>query len=170
MITREKVHRSRYLSGRVQRWHTWPTLHKPNVAEHQCRVAQIYCEIFGLPRAEVLYYCIHHDVGEQYAGDVPFGAKTRVPGFRECINAAEEMGRQQQGVTLPQLTYTEWKKFKICDLLEMYEFSMCELNMGNRYASVPAADTRGLALKNAGAIDCMSAVENWINDVKEKLG
>jgi len=166
MPTREQVHKSRYLAGQVARWHTWPTLRKPNVAEHQCRVAQIYCEVFGIPRAEVLYYCLHHDMGEQFAGDVPFGGKHRVEGYGEAVNTAEMLGLEQQEITLPDLTAIEWSKFKICDLLEMYEFSLYEFNMGNSYASIPMQDTRKLVLEMADKILEYSPVHKFITKIK----
>jgi len=166
MPTREQVHKSRYLAGQVVRWHTWPTLRKPNVAEHQCRVAQIYCEVFGIPRAEVLYYCLHHDMGEQFAGDVPFGGKHRVEGYGEAVNTAEMLGLEQQGITLPELTSVEWSRFKVCDLLEMYEFSLHELTMGNQYASIPMTDTRKIVLQLAEGIDEHENVYNWMARIK----
>lgn len=161
VITREKVYRSRYLAGQVRRWHTWPTIRSPNVAEHCCRVAQIYCEVFGLPRAEVLYYCLYHDNGELYAGDVPFGAKRRVSGYAEVTNEAEKIGLAAQGVVMPQLTELEWTRFKICDLLEMHEFSLHECRLGNQYAETPCRDTNLAALDLADKIDGRAAVQQW---------
>lgn len=165
-MKRESVHRSRYLSGRVMRWHTWPTIHKPNVAEHQCRVAQIYCELWGLPRAEVLYYCINHDRGEQWAGDVPFGGKSRVPGLADAIEQAETEGLGLQGVVLPELEEHEKLKFKICDMLEMMEFCVCEHNMGNKFAEVPYNDLEVKVLVIAQKLCDTMKVVHWIEGLQ----
>ena len=164
-MKRDDIHRNGYLSGRVVRWHTWPTLHKPNVAEHQCRVAQIYCELWGLPRAEVLYYCINHDRGEQFAGDVPFGGKDRAPGFRVALAEAEGMGLGWQGVELPDLDPQEYKRFKICDMLEMTEFCICEMRMGNTFADVPLGDLQRKIMVLAGELCETLRVHNWIGSL-----
>lgn len=134
MINNEDVMTSRQLAGRVTRYHTWPMIRRPTVAEHAARVATLYCELWGLPRAEVLYYCLHHDNGELAAGDVPFGAKRRVPGMADAANVAEKMGLLSLGVQMPELTEQEHKQFKMADYLEMWECAVVEANMGNRYA------------------------------------
>lgn len=169
MITRDLVHANKHLSNRVQRWHTWPTLHKPNVGEHQCRVAQIYCELWGLPRAEVLYYCINHDRGEQYSGDVPFGAKTRVDGLGEAVNHAEKLGLEKQGVELPELTRNEWTKFKVCDLMEMLEFCHVEHMMGNNLADVPFKDLLEKIREHAYQLCETAKVDTYVNTIR-RLG
>src|SRR4051794_2810067 len=101
MELRGMVMRSRYIAGTVVRYHTWPTLRKPTVAEHCWRVACIYVELFGLPRAEVLYYALHHDSGELAAGDLPFNSKGRVPGLREAMDASEAEGLTTLEIQLP---------------------------------------------------------------------
>lgn len=163
-MNRDQVHESRYLAGQVRRWHTWPTLRKPTVAEHQCRVAQIYCELWGLPRAEVLYYCLHHDQGEQFAGDVPFGGKHRVEGYGEAVNAAENLGLAAQKITLPELTKTEWHRFKICDMLEMWEFCLHEQRMGNTYMSAPLQDLMRKVREMADELADWRRIDNWIRE------
>jgi 5'-deoxynucleotidase YfbR-like HD superfamily hydrolase len=146
---REKTMRSRYIAGTVVRYHTWPTLRKPTVAEHCWRVACIYTELFGLPRAEVLYYCLHHDSGELSAGDVPFPVKNNVPGLREAMEVSEEQGLQKLGITLPSLTEDETRRVKISDLLEMHEFGAHEVAMGNTFAMPVLEDTFRAAAKIA---------------------
>lgn len=164
-MNRTQIHQCGYLSGRVVRWHTWPTIHKPNVAEHQCRVAQIYCELWGLPRAEVLYYCISHDRGEQFAGDVPFGGKSRVVGLEDAIETAEFLGLEQQGVALPDLSPQEHLKFKICDMLEMVEFCLCEHRMGNKFAEVPLIDLQKKIMDYADRLYERLKVHHWIGSL-----
>ncbi len=112
-------------------------IRRPTVAEHQNRVTTLYVELFGMPRAEVLYYCSVHDMGEQRAGDTPYGAKRLVPELAQAVNEAEKIGYADLGITLPELTAEEFRRFKICDLLEMYETALVELRMGNTYAKPP---------------------------------
>ncbi len=131
-MRRDEMMASRQLAGRVVRWHTWPMLRRPTVAEHASRVATLYVELWGMPRAEVLYYALCHDHGEFTAGDTPYSAKELVPGLRENLNQAEKIGRDRLGVTLPEITQEEFLRFKVCDLLEMFETGVVEWRMGNR--------------------------------------
>ena len=135
-MIRADIYANRYLAGRVQRYHTWPTIHKPNVAEHSHRMLGIYVEIFGLPRAEVLMWMVNHDLGELYAGDVPFGTKQSVPGLKASIHAAELIGRDKLGPEDYNLTAQEFQRCKACDLLEMWEFANTEYQMGNSFAKI----------------------------------
>lgn len=158
---RESISRSRQIAGRVTRYHTWPMIRKPTVIEHAGRVTTIYVELWGLPRAEVMLYCLRHDDGEQTAGDLPFNAKGVATGYREAANVAEEVGRRALGVSLPQINGDEYRRFKICDLLEMWECGVVECNMGNRYAGPVVLDTLRAALVLSESENERSAIRNW---------
>jgi 5'-deoxynucleotidase YfbR-like HD superfamily hydrolase len=110
-------------------------------AEHAWRVATIYCEVFGLPRAEVLFYCLHHDSGELWGGDIPFSVKAATPGMREASNLAEAEGLRRLGITMPKLDPDEFSRVKVSDLLEMWEHGRHELRLGNQYALPVVQDT-----------------------------
>lgn len=123
-----------------------------------------------MPRAEVLYYALCHDHGEFTAGDTPYSAKELAPGLREGINFAEEIGRNRLGVTLPEISQEEFLKFKVCDLLEMFETGVVEWRMGNRYCGVVVVDCANAALNFADRLDTGSQnqpnylhVTNWIH-------
>lgn len=163
MIKRSQVHANRWLAGRVKRYHTWPTIQEQTTRDHSARVAEIYVEIWGMPRAEVLYWCLLHDKGEQFAGDSPFGGKTSVPGFREMLNQAEIIGLEKLDLTIPELTSVEYSCCKICDLLEMMEFCIVEQNLGNQYAQVMTQDVYDKALAVAAEIGNYDKVLEWIN-------
>lgn len=122
--------KSRY-AGMVKRYHAWPTIQQQTVADHTFHVLRIYMELFGAPNPAVLEHIVNHDLGELTAGDTPFPAKRIVPGLREAAEAAEKLGLEQQQKWLPDLTPAEMTKFKIADLLEMWEFATVELKMGN---------------------------------------
>jgi 5'-deoxynucleotidase YfbR-like HD superfamily hydrolase len=162
---------SRQLAGRVERWHTWPMIRRPTVMEHAGRVASLFCELWGIPRGEVLYYCLHHDHGEFTAGDVPFSAKELAPNLRESMNFAEAIGRDRLGIILPEINQEEFLRFKICDLLEMFETAIVEWNMGNRYAGCVVVDCANTALDMAHKVDllvsgnrtaCRDYIEGWV--------
>lgn len=146
-MTYEEIMSSRQLAGRVTRFHTYPMLHKPTNAAHSARVATLYCELWGLPRAEVLYYCLHHDSGELAAGDTPQPAKREVPGLKRAVDDAELMGRITLGVVLPELTDEEFWRFKVSDLLELFECAVVERTMGNKYAEPVLVEAERAARK-----------------------
>ncbi|PWT89991.1 MAG: hypothetical protein C5B54_07975 [Acidobacteria bacterium] len=164
MINRSEIYRSRHLAGCVKRYSTWPMIHEQTVGQHCWRVATIFVEIFGLPRAEVLYYCLHHDSGELYSGDIPFRIKKEVDGLKSLMNAAEAIGLRNLGIELPILTKEELIMVKISDLLEMHERGEYEFHLGNQYAEPIVTDTMFEAQKLAGE-SCMSEhVNRWLAD------
>lgn len=135
-ISHNEVIRSIAMAGRTSRYHTWPTIRPQSVGEHTHRVAMIYLTLFGIPRVEVLVYILQHDLGELFAGDVPFYSKRKFPALKEASNVAEAAGLESLNLIQPQLTPEEWKKFKTADLLEMYEYGQIEFRMGNQYGDI----------------------------------
>lgn len=123
------------LAGRVKRFHTHPCLNEQSIAEHSHRIATLYIELFGLPRAEVLAYILWHDLGEWYSGDTPFTAKRENQDLKDAVNSAEKKGLETLGITMPELKNDEWARFKICDMLEMEETSLFEYFQGNKFAT-----------------------------------
>lgn len=161
-MNRDKLYQTRYLAGCVRRYHTWPMIKEQTVGHHCWRVATIFVEVFGMPRAEVLYYCLHHDSGELWAGDIPYGTKRFIPGLKSCMDHAEEIGRTKLAIHLPEITKEESVRIKICDLLEMHETGKYEMNLGNKYAEPIVQDTMNAAMAYAKEA-CMSQhVEEWL--------
>ncbi len=159
---RDRIYRSQALAGRTKRYACWPTLHNQTVGEHSARVANIYVDIFGLPRAEVLYYALNHDAGELFAGDIPFGGKDAVPGLRVAANTAEAIGLELLAIQLPKLTDEEYARVKVADLLEIHEMGRLEELMGNRLAQPITEATLKAALQKAANIGQLDIVENWL--------
>jgi 5'-deoxynucleotidase YfbR-like HD superfamily hydrolase len=137
--------------------------HLQTVGEHSARVACIVVEIFGLPRAEVLYYALMHDCGEMWAGDIPFSVKRAIPRYREISNEAERMGQELLGVEMPHLTPLEFAQVKIDDLLEMAEFADVEISMGNAYCMPVKKDTITAALRLATEHCQSDLVSKWLH-------
>jgi 5'-deoxynucleotidase YfbR-like HD superfamily hydrolase len=127
----DKIMASRGMASRIKRYHTFPVLHQETVGEHSHRVATIYLELFGMPRAEVLTYILYHDMGELSAGDLPLYAKRDVPEMKHFMDRAEEAGLTRLNIKMPDLTEEELAKVKLCDLLQMLEFARIEMVMGN---------------------------------------
>jgi 5'-deoxynucleotidase YfbR-like HD superfamily hydrolase len=164
LISREQVYSSRFLAGQVRRYHVWPTITQPTVASHCWRVATILVEIFGLPRADVLYYALHHDSGELWSGDVPFTVKAKTPGLRQAMSLAEQTGLNNLHLKLPELTQQELAQVKIADLLEMHEFGEMEVNLGNQYAEAVRRDTMRAAQDIAAACCYSDKVNAWLRN------
>ena len=134
MNLHEKINSSKALANRVVRYHCYPTHQTQSIGEHSNRVLTIFVELWGIPRAEVLYYIACHDKGEYWAGDTPFGAKRDHPLLKEGVDQAEESGLKKLGIKLPDLNEDEFIQFKVADILEMFEFGAIERMMGNRLA------------------------------------
>lgn len=167
-MKREQVHSCGQVANRVRRYHTWPVIHQQTTGEHANRVLQIYVELFGLPRAEVLYYISVHDAGEQYAGDCQYGAKRAVPELKAALSIAEGIGYQNLGIKPPELEPAEWTQFKLCDLLEMWEFAWVEYCMGNSYAIPVFESTQEAAYKMSIDTPHEDLVYKWIDKNKLK--
>lgn len=167
-MRREQVHSCGQVANRVRRYHTWPVLHRQTTGEHANRVLQIYVELFGIPRGAVCYYISTHDAGEQYAGDAQYGAKQAVPELKTALDEAEQIGYRNLGIVQPQLTPQEWRQFKLCDLLEMWEFAWVEYCMGNSYAVPVFEATQTAALKLAGEACVSDIVHKWLQTNKQR--
>jgi len=134
------------------------------IAEHCWRVAGIYVEVFGLPRVEVLYFCLHHDSGELWSGDVPFKLKESNPDLGKAMREAEQVGLKMLNIKLPTITTQEKVQVKISDLLEMHETGWIEYHMGNQFAEPIMKDTLAAAWNLAGE-NCVSEnIKRWLGD------
>jgi 5'-deoxynucleotidase YfbR-like HD superfamily hydrolase len=151
-MNREEMKHSMFLSGCVIRYHGFPTLQTQTVAAHSWRVATLVIEIFGMPRAEVLHYALHHDCGEMFSGDLPYLVKKAIPGLAAAMKAAEAHGLDLLDIHMPELTPLEKVQVKIADLVEMSEFGAMEVRLGNQFGVMVRDDTivqaRQLAIEN----------------------
>ena len=149
MINRRDVYACAGFADRVERWHAWPTLTRQTTGQHSCRMITIYVEIWGLPRAEVLYAMAVHDHGELLAGDMPWPGKMLTPGIRGELEAVERLGMERLRETTPSLTALERARVKVCDCLELWEHAQIECAMGNRLMECSWRDGGRAALEHA---------------------
>jgi 5'-deoxynucleotidase YfbR-like HD superfamily hydrolase len=140
-----------------------------SVGEHSARVATLYVEIFGLPRAEVLYHILHHDSGELNAGDPPFPVKQKHPHYKRGHSDAEKDGLALLDVELPDLADWELRRVKVADLMEMWETGRHEMRLGNSYAQPIVDDTVDAASKVASDED-FRKLQDWITKQEETCG
>lgn len=141
-MNRQQVLATARLAGEVVRYHTWPTHRRQSVGEHTWQVLRIYWQIFGPPSPEVTTDILWHDAPELVTGDPPFPIKACNPALKAEYDRLEpralaDMGGRR-GV---ELTAYERRRIKCCDLLEMHEFGVQELRMGNEYARPIVSDT-----------------------------
>ena len=174
-MNREDIYSSAAFAVCVKRFHTWNMIREQTVGQHTCRMLQIYCEIFGVPRGEVLYYGLHHDSGELFAGDNPASAKWEVPTLKQGSDDAEKVGMSKLGIEMPTLTKLEFSRIKIVDALELWEFASGDLHMGNKFARPIVVACRKVALERSENSPDSSgrenlAVEQWIRKEETRYG
>lgn len=127
----------------VKRYHTWRTIQRQSTGEHSAQVMRILLAIWPTAPRHMLVHCLMHDMGEM-AGDIPFPGKSENPVLRQHMQALEDnyyssMVERWRAPTLENsLLEDERRIFKLAESLEMWEFALTEVNMGNRYAEVVA--------------------------------
>lgn len=128
-------------AGEVRRYSTWRTIRQQNVAEHTWQILRILLTVWPSAPRNVLIYAVVHDMGEM-AGDIQYPFKNMFPelraGSEKAENYVQHMQRREIGI--PEVKHPlspfETQVFKLCDNLEMWEFGMVEVNMGNKYAQI----------------------------------
>lgn len=131
-------------AGRVKRYHTWAVHHEQTVGEHCWQIARIYEVVFGEIPGPVEKVIRHHDTPELITGDPPFPTKSKNPVLKAAYNDMDVDAYVKLRVKLPEISDEEKRRVKICDLLEMMEFGMVEVQMGNLLANVVIQRTRNL--------------------------
>lgn len=123
-------------AGNILRYHGWPTIQTQTNAHHTWNVMRIYAELFGWPIAEVASYIHYHDVGELDTGDISFVVKRNHPEVKKITGPIEDAAMERLSLgyaTSDMIGSIEKTKVKICDLMEMLEFSLEEMRLGSRH-------------------------------------
>lgn len=158
------------LAGMVKRYSTWPVINAQSTGEHTWQMLRIYIEIFGPPPPDVTEYIVHHDSAELIVGDPPFPLKKDNPDLKEIYTRLESDALQKmKGSDMPKLEWPQTMQVKICDLIEMWEFGLHELKMGNRYAQPIVEDTMKVILCMIDKQDCEGAVLSYIEQRRERM-
>lgn len=129
-------------SGDVKRYHTWPVLRQQTIAHHTWNVIRVLMTLWPDTPASAFRYAMLHDAGEIGPGDLPYPTKHRNPAVKAEIDRMENATLVGQGwdpLSLQEdlLNETEdgclWKaRIKVCDMIEMLEFGLEEVELGNR--------------------------------------
>jgi hypothetical protein len=126
-------------AGEVLRYHTWSVNHKQSVGEHTWQILRILLTVWpGAPR-RVMIHTVVHDMGEM-AGDPPYPFKQMFKELKQGTLAAENyvVTEMRRGLGVPQhgaLSLYERAVFKLCEYVEMWEYGLHEVNMGNSYGA-----------------------------------
>jgi 5'-deoxynucleotidase YfbR-like HD superfamily hydrolase len=87
----------------------------------------------------MLVHALVHDVGELWAGDCSWHAKRSNKLLKAALDVSEDeahkaMAKRWQLPGVQVLSEMERAVFKAAETLEMLEWALHEINMGNRYA------------------------------------
>jgi 5'-deoxynucleotidase YfbR-like HD superfamily hydrolase len=119
-----------------------------------------------------------HDVGELVVGDLPFPVKANNPTLKKTVNRLEENAVFEMGGPTDKdlkalgVGPVDVVRMKICDLLEMYEFGLIEVGMGNTYAQPivdDIADSIYSLLHSKAPLEDKVLVEGFMREVRSLL-
>jgi 5'-deoxynucleotidase YfbR-like HD superfamily hydrolase len=128
-------------AGNVRRYHTWAVIKEQTVAEHTWQIMRILLTVWPEAPRKVIVHALMHDAGEM-SGDIQYPFKLMFTELKSGSEKAENYVRkaQQETGAPPEaahpLSTFERHVFKCCDNLEMWEYGLREVNLGNRYALI----------------------------------
>jgi 5'-deoxynucleotidase YfbR-like HD superfamily hydrolase len=131
------------LSGQIQRYHVWPTIGKQTIAEHCWQILRIYCIVIDKIDPHMVMHAMFHDIGEMFTGDTPYPIKSENHELKKQLDYFEERSRLSQleyWSAFRQVYLSEEDKllFKQIELIEMAEFGMDQMCLGNSHAFIIA--------------------------------
>ena len=153
-------------AGEIRRYHTWAIHRDQSVGEHTWQVLRILLTVWPAAPRNVVVYGLMHDGGEM-SGDIQYPFKKLFPELRAGADKAENYVRdmQRKGIGAPDIRHPlspfEQAVFKACDNLEMWEFGMRELNMGNQYAKIVCNRMQTALSHNMHLIESMSDIAQY---------
>lgn len=126
-------------SGEITRYHTWSVLRQQSVGEHSWQILRVMLTVWPRAPRRLLVHAVTHDMPEM-AGDISYPFKVLFPELRAAITKAEnhvvheqtKNGRPEEVVLSPY----EKLVFKLCEWIEMWEYGLHEINLGNKYAEI----------------------------------
>lgn len=147
--------------GEVRRYHTWAVHRDQSVGEHTWQVLRLLLTVWPDAPRNVIIHTLMHDAGEM-SGDIQYPFKVMFTELRAGSDKAEEYVKAQQrkvfGAPEAKHPPTQFEKtvIKLCDNLEMWEFGMREVNMGNLYGRIVVQRMIEAARNNIAALEGMT--------------
>ena len=150
-------------ASQVVRYHTVQTIGRQTVAEHSYHVAMLVLRFTdGNASQELLKAVLYHDLPEVETGDLPATFKWANLGVVQALNRVEEAFDEKYGTSVT-LTDEERLILKAADILELVEYCIDQMNLGNRNMRIIAF--RGLAYaKSLPFVNCH--VEDFIHELE----
>jgi 5'-deoxynucleotidase YfbR-like HD superfamily hydrolase len=131
------------LAGQIRRYHTWPITGQQTVAEHTWQMLRIYFSVTAKFELHIIHHIQFHDIGEHLTGDAPYPVKSENPQLKEQMDILEQQSLAKQCdyweafKPLP-LTFEERKFCKQIELIEMAEFGLDQMCLGNKHGFIIA--------------------------------
>lgn len=131
-------------AGQVTRYHTWPRVREQSVGEHSWQVLRVLLAIWPDAPRHVMVHAVTHDVGETGPGDAPYPSKANSPVLKAEHDRIEREVHLAMSTkwSLPppsDLTVIERDVFKMAEYIEMWEWGLGELELGNASAALVAS-------------------------------
>ncbi len=131
------------LAGQVRRYHTWPILGEQTIGEHCWQLMRIYLCVVDRIDSRMVYHIMLHDIGEHSTGDIPYPVKRDNPILKEQIDFLERKSQAAQVEywnSFRQVFLSDEDKalFKQIELVEMAEFGLDQMNLGNHHGYIIA--------------------------------
>lgn len=181
-MTQPEIHPQRLdprRAGHVKRYHTWPTLQKQDVASHTWQVLRILVSVWPDAPQELLVFVTAHDMGETGAGDPPYPTKARDPVLKAAFDAMEHEACVVMSTrflspvpdTIAELSLwpLQLRVYKLCHEIEMWEFALNEMNLGNRYAAPIAEAMWSEIQRRTAELEAASEEDTWLSPVLTRL-
>jgi hypothetical protein len=144
-------------AGRIRRYHTFPHVAEQDIAAHSQNVLRILLAIWPDCPRHLLIHGVVHDLGEIGSGDAPMYAKRNHPSLKPMLDRIEY--NTHLNMCLPwflpppqELTPFEKAIFKLAEIIEIFERSWYEFNLGNNYAEFAIGVHRNLVNEQADKI------------------
>jgi 5'-deoxynucleotidase YfbR-like HD superfamily hydrolase len=131
------------LAGQIRRYHTWPIVGQQSVAEHCWQILRIYLSITNTPDLHMIQHIMFHDIGEHSTGDIPYPVKRDNPVLKEQMEFLELKSQATQmeywnSFRQTVLSDTDKAFFKQIELVEMAEFGLDQVTIGNNHGFIIA--------------------------------
>ena len=171
-FTREQILTNARWAGLVVRYHTWPTHQTQDIGSHTWQLFRIYFMIFGPLPPLVSTYLIWHDAGELSIGDLPFPGKSLSPRLKKLCDTVEDLAVVKMGGKVIKLSPLEKLRTKCVDLIDMLEFGLVEIQMGNKLAQ-PIVDDISVAIEKLYELlpkEDQTAVRKYVYSSVKALG
>jgi 5'-deoxynucleotidase YfbR-like HD superfamily hydrolase len=156
------------LSGQLRRYHTWPIVGQQTVAEHCWNLLRIYLCVTDKIDHHMVMHIMYHDIGEIFTGDAPYPLKHNYKEVKALLDVLEIKSMIKQlnhWGAFKQIMLTEQDRilFKQIELIEMSEFGMDQVNLGNSHGFV-------IADRCLNAVYEQEPCARLIEYVKKRLG